>query len=121
MTTILVRQSTFRIGTNVRRAQGHTDGYKPVGKDLLLFDGLYEYIIKSNPMPGGLPVWRKKLDGLRIIRGLYSHISRPFLPYKNEQGILLFPTGKWIGTYYSEELKYAPRIRHETTPGQRMD
>ena len=33
--------------------------------------------------------------------------TRPFLPYRNQDGILLFPTGEFVGVYYSEELKYA--------------
>ncbi|KAL2905157.1 DNA polymerase [Bienertia sinuspersici] len=34
-------------------------------------------------------------------------MGRPFLPYRGKYNILLFPTGQWVGVYYSEELKYA--------------
>lgn len=44
-----------------------------------------------------------------------SHITRPFLPYK-DQNSLLFPTGRFIGIYYSEELKYARELGYQITP-----
>lgn len=32
------------------------------------------------------------------------HVKRPMLPFKHE-GKTIFPTGEWIATYFSEELK----------------
>jgi hypothetical protein len=37
-------------------------------------------------------------------------MERPFLPYRQEDGTLIFPTGKFIGVYFTEELKYAESI-----------
>lgn len=34
-------------------------------------------------------------------------ITRPFLPYRDHNKTLLFPTGKFVGVYFSEELIYA--------------
>ncbi|KAG6487538.1 hypothetical protein ZIOFF_056126 [Zingiber officinale] len=107
------------VDTFIRRGHygGHTDVYKPFGEDLYYYDvnSLYPFVMKEFPMPGGVPVWRKNLEEVELdtLFGFFeayvecpSHISRPFLPYK-DQNSLLFPTGKFIGIYYSEELKYA--------------
>jgi hypothetical protein len=47
-----------------------------------------------------------------------KHISlcRPFLPYKDSNDTLLFPTGKFVGVYYSEELKYARSLGYTILP-----
>ncbi|KAI5677406.1 hypothetical protein M9H77_08356 [Catharanthus roseus] len=34
-------------------------------------------------------------------------IKRPFLPFRQKDGTLIFPTGEFVGVYYSEEFKYA--------------
>lgn len=38
------------------------------------------------------------------------------MPYKNESGTLIFPTGKFKGVYFSEELKYAKTLGYEIIP-----
>ena len=43
-------------------------------------------------------------------------ITRPFLPYKKQNNTLLFPTGKFWGVYYSEELKYARDLGYQIIP-----
>lgn len=45
-----------------------------------------------------------------------SNISRPFLPYRDENNTLIFPTGNFIGVYYSEELKYARDLGYSILP-----
>ena len=32
-------------------------------------------------------------------------LANPLLPYKNSNGIVLYPEGSWQGVYYSEEIK----------------
>lgn len=67
-------------------------------------------------MPCSIPVWKNNLEAVSLdsLFGFIeayvvcpSTISRPFLPYKDQSGTLIFPTGKFIGVFYSEELKFA--------------
>ena len=109
--------------TFIRRGYygGHADTYKPYGEDLYYYDvnSLYPYIMKTFAMPGGVPVWDGNLVGQELSK-LYGFIeafvvcprtiTRPFLPYRDQNNTLIFPTGKWVGVYYSEELKYAQDI-----------
>ncbi|GKC07567.1 DNA polymerase-like protein [Tanacetum coccineum] len=97
---------------------GHTDAYIPYGKDLYYYDvnSLYPFVMKEFPMPGGQARWidnieEKHLD--TMLGFVLTHvecptnIKRPFLPYHDEDGTLIFPTGEFSGVYYIEELKYA--------------
>jgi hypothetical protein len=45
-----------------------------------------------------------------------KHMERPFLPYRSDSGVLIYPTGEFIGVYYSEELKYAQSIGYTVMP-----
>lgn len=85
--------------TFIRRGYygGHVDVYKPYGENLYCYDvnSLYPYIMKSYPMPCGIPVWKKNLErvGLDSLFGFIeayvvcpTNISRPFLPYKDQSG-----------------------------------
>lgn len=114
--------------TFIRRGYygGHAEVYKPKGKNLYYYDvnSLYPYIMKSYPMPGGNPVWHGNLydhdlDSLYGFIEAYvecpTTISRPFLPYR-ENNTLIFPTGKFVGVYYSEELKYARDLGYKIIP-----
>ncbi|XP_073313494.1 DNA polymerase-like [Primulina huaijiensis] len=115
--------------TFIRRAfyGGHVDVYKPYGENLYYYDvnSLYPYIMKSYPMPCGVPVWRNNLESVELdsLFGFIeayvvcpTNISRPFLPYKDQYGTLIFPTGKFIGVFYSEELKFARDLGYEIIP-----
>nr|GEZ71687.1 DNA polymerase-like [Tanacetum cinerariifolium] len=42
-----------------------------------------------------------------------TDIKRPFLPYHGATGTLIFPTGKFSGVYYTEELKYAKNLGYK--------
>uniref|UniRef100_A0A5K1CAA5 DNA-directed DNA polymerase n=1 Tax=Nymphaea colorata TaxID=210225 RepID=A0A5K1CAA5_9MAGN len=106
---------------------GHVDVYKPYGENLYYYDvnSLYPHIMKSYPMPCGIPVWKDNLErvGLDSLFGFIeayvicpTNISRPFLPYKDQSGTLLFPTGKFIGVFYSEELKFARDLGYHVIP-----
>ncbi|KAF3778769.1 DNA polymerase [Nymphaea thermarum] len=115
--------------TFIRRGYygGHVDVYKPYGENLYYYDvnSLYPHIMKSYPMPCGIPVWKNNLErvGLDSLFGFIeayvvcpTNISRPFLPYKDQYGTLLFPTGKFIGVFYSEELKFARDLGYHVIP-----
>nr|GFD50097.1 DNA polymerase-like [Tanacetum cinerariifolium] len=43
-------------------------------------------------------------------------INKPILPYHSKTGTLIFPTGEFIGVYYSEELKYAVGLGYKVVP-----
>lgn len=98
---------------------GHADAYKPKGENLYYYDvnSLYPFIMKKYDMPGGIPVWHNKLyeKDLSELYGFIeayvscpSTINRPFLPYRDTKSkTLLFPTGHFVGVYFSEELIYA--------------
>lgn len=113
----------------IRRAYygGHTDTYKPYGEDLYYYDvnSLYPFVMKEFPMPGGVPVWHGNLDGkdLDSIFGFIEAyvvcpktIKKPFLPYRDKNNTLIFPTGEFVGVYYSEELKYARGLGYTVLP-----
>lgn len=85
--------------TFIRRSYygGHVDVYKPYGENLYYYDvnSLYPFIMKSYPMPCGIPVWKNNLKsvGLDSFFGFIeayvvcpTNISRPFLPYKDQSG-----------------------------------
>lgn len=106
---------------------GHTDTYKPYGVNLYYYDvnSLYPYIMKSFEMPGGEPVWhgnleKKELDSMCGFIEAYIEcpktIKKPFLPYRNKNETLIFPTGKFVGVYYSEELKLARKLGYTVLP-----
>nr|QHR86556.1 putative DNA polymerase [Picea sitchensis] len=114
--------------TFIRRGYygGHSDMYIPYGENLYYYDvnSLYPYIMKTFNMPGGKPVWHGDLQSQEL-SNLYgfieayvvcpSTITRPFLPYK-ANNTLLFATGKFVGVYYSEELKYARDLGYTIIP-----
>lgn len=43
------------------------------------------------------------------------NIKIPLLPYRNKEGIIIFPTGTWYGIYFSEELKYLTKCGYKFT------
>lgn len=115
--------------TFIRRGYygGHADTYIPYGENLYYYDvnSLYPFIMKTFPMPGGKPKWCGNLEG-QDLDGLFGFIEayvlcpktikRPFLPYRDDKNTLLFPTGEFIGVYYSEELKYARSLGYTVIP-----
>jgi len=115
--------------TFIRRAYygGHTDTYKPYGEDLHYYDvnSLYPFVMKEFQMPGGEPVWHSNLEGkdLDSIFGFIEAyvvcpktIKKPFLPYRDKNNTLIFPTGEFVGVYYTEELKYARGLGYTVLP-----
>lgn len=43
-------------------------------------------------------------------------ISKPFLPYRDKHGTLIFSTGEFVDVYYTEELKYAKTLGYKMDP-----
>lgn len=107
---------------------GHTDTYIPYGENLYYYDvnSLYPFVMKEFPMPGGKPVWHSNLVGKELDDSVFGFIKayvecpktlkRPFLPYRDKNNTIIFPTGKFIGVYYSEELKFARRLGYKVLP-----
>lgn len=107
---------------------GHADAYIPIGENLYYYDvnSLYPFVMQEFPMPGGEPKWSSDLESMELdnIYGFIKAyvecpktIKRPFLPYRDEKdGTLIFPTGEFIGVYYSEELKYARDLGYKVIP-----
>nr|AYM32740.1 DNA polymerase [Silene vulgaris] len=107
---------------------GHTDCFIPKGDNLYYYDvnSLYPYIMKESQMPGGKPVWHSDLSQMDLddIYGFIEayiecpeSIKRPLLPYKDpKNNTVIFPTGKFVGVHFSEELKLARKIGYKITP-----
>lgn len=107
---------------------GHTDVYIPHGTNLYYYDvnSLYPYIMKTFDMPGGVPVWHGHFEN-QDLSNLFGFIeayvitpegmNRPFLPLRDKKtNTLFFPTGDFVGVYYSEELKYAQGLGYKIVP-----
>ena len=115
--------------TFIRRGYfgGHVDVYIPAGENLYHYDinSLYPFIMKSCAMPCGVPVWKNNLERVDL-DSLFGFLeafvvcpptlSRPFLPYRDKFGTLIFPTGQFIGVFYSEELKFARELGYQIIP-----
>ncbi|GJY79435.1 DNA polymerase-like protein [Tanacetum coccineum] len=115
--------------TFIRKAyyRGHTDSYNPYGENLYYYyvNSLYPFVMKEYPIPCGKPVWYSNIEDMDIDRMLgfieayvvcLKTIKKPFLPYHSKTGTLIFPTGEFIGVYYSEELKYAVGLGYKVVP-----
>lgn len=80
-------------------------------------------------MPGGRGKWLSDLRNSKL-EDLFGFVkamivcpkdmSRPFLPYKEDNGQLIFPTGVFLGVYWSEELKFAEKQGYMVYPLQAL-
>lgn len=113
---------------------GHTDVYipkLPKGTQFYHYDvnSLYPFIMKTCIMPIGKPEWVGNMKGQSIQEitnekcGFVeayvvcpTDMKRPFLPYKDSKGVMSFPTGQFIGVYYTEELLYAEELGYTIKP-----
>lgn len=67
----------------------------------------------------GMVIWKARNCLFGFIESLVvcpRTIKRPFLPYRDQNNTWLFPTGKFVGVYYSEELKYARDLGYRIIP-----
>ncbi len=96
---------------------GNTEVYKPYGENLYYYDvnSLYPYVSLNDMV--GLECHKqeyinKKANLNELFGFFYCDIQAPkdnylgILPVRTNSGIV-FPTGRWSGMYFSEELKYA--------------
>ena len=93
---------------------GATDYYKAKGKNAYYYDvnSLYPYAMKKD-MPNKVLARHTDMSninlthffGFCLVEVYCPHqVKRPILPHKYN-GETIFPTGKWKGIYFSEELK----------------
>lgn len=95
---------------------------------MLYYDvnSLYPFSMTGVPMPIGQPQRYSYFRGHKL-SDLYGFIeayvecpasfNKPMLPYRSSKSsVLLFPTGKFIGVYFSEELKYAETVGYTIVP-----
>jgi len=76
-------------------------------------NSLYPFIMAKTPMPLNLIKFHKNMDNIKL-ENFFGYIKvevfcpsnmlKPVLPFKFE-GKTIYPTGNWIGIYFSEELK----------------
>ena len=106
---------------------GYADTFIPSDEFFYYYDvnSLYPHVMKNYKMPFGAPVWCNNLYKLNLntffgfIEAYVEcpgNIMRPFLPYRDKNNILLFPTGNFVGVYYSEELKHARDFGYQIAP-----
>ncbi len=96
---------------------GGVDVYKPKPENLYYYhvNSLYPSMM-LNDMPVGKPVYKRykqnhilQHDDFGFFNAnieYYGDLKAPILPYK-QNGVSIFPTGKWQRVYFSEQLKKA--------------
>jgi hypothetical protein len=93
---------------------GATDYYKAYAENIKYYDinSLYPFAMKKD-MPHEILEWIKDMKDIKLedFFGFCKvevycprDIIRPLLPHKYNNETI-FPTGKWVDTYFSEELK----------------
>lgn len=103
---------------------GGTDYYKAYETNMKYYDvnSLYPKAMK-NPMPLNLIKFHKNMDNIKL-ENFFGYIKvevfcpsnmlKPVLPFKFE-GKTIYPTGNWIGIYFSEELKAVEKLGYKIT------
>jgi hypothetical protein len=103
---------------------GHTDYYKPYLTNGYYYDvnSLYP-LAMCQPMPHKLMKFYKVMTDVNF-NNFFGYclaeittpknLLKPLLPYKHE-GKTIFPTGTWIGVYFSEELKAVQKYGYKLT------
>lgn len=115
-----------RLDTFVRNSYfgGSTDYYIPYGENLHYYDvnSLYPFAMLS-PMPLNIVKYHHKIDNLDNFFGFCKaeincpkDVNIPLLPFKNDKDKTIHPTGNFIGTYFSEELKAALKYGYIIKP-----
>lgn len=103
---------------------GHTDYYKPYLTNGYYYDvnSLYP-LAMCKPMPHKLIKFYKDMTNVNF-NNFFGYclaeittpknLLKPLLPYKHEDKTI-FPTGTWIGVYFSEELKAVQKYGYKLT------
>ena len=103
---------------------GATDAYKCYGSYLHYYDvnSLYPFAM-LNEMPLEMIKYHKDMGDVKLENffgfclaevSCPNHLKIPLLPYKKDGGTI-FPTGNWIGVYFSEELKEVVKHGYKVT------
>jgi hypothetical protein len=103
---------------------GGTDYYKTYISNGKYYDinSLYPYAM-SNLMPFEMIKYHNNMNNIKLsdffgfaLAQIHcpSTMLRPVLPYKYE-GKTIYPTGYWIGVYFSEELKAVEKLGYKIT------
>jgi len=116
---------------------GHVDTYIPhFDNSLVQFEGqvlyqydvvsLYPYVMKTFDMPYRIKSYIKgnlllnNRDLFESTLGFYKvkvispiSIINPILPYRTNNGLVLYPLGTWTGVYFSEEIKNAMKFGYK--------
>jgi len=97
---------------------GRNEVYKPTASNIYVYDynSLYPTAM-TKPMPVGKPLYSKLKDLSKIFGFVKANITMPDMYYPvlpcrvvvDGEEKLIFPTGKWTGWYFSEELKLAEK------------
>ena len=101
---------------------GGTDYYKQYITNAKYYDinSLYPFAM-SKPMPYEIIQFHHNMNHIKLedffgfcLAEVYcpNSMLRPILPYKHE-GQTIYPTGHWIGVYFSEELKAVQALGYE--------
>lgn len=103
---------------------GHTDYYKPYITNCYYYDinSLYPKAM-CEPMPHKIIKYHNDLSNIKLNEFFGyclaeittpKNILKPLLPYKHN-GKTIFPTGTWIGVYFSEELLAVQKYGYQIT------
>lgn len=102
---------------------GHTEVYKHYGKNLYYYDvnSQYPYAMLKD-MPTGNPIYINSKNINDYFGFIYAeieikNIKNPLLPKRGENNKQIYPkSGKWIGIYFSEELKSVSKYGYKIKP-----
>ncbi len=98
---------------------GRVEVFKPRLKNGYMFDvnGLYPFIMANYPMPGGSMKHIKYNTYIDLDNSAYGiayvkiktpdNLYNPTIPFRLEDGSIVYPIGEWEGWYNTEELKHA--------------
>ena len=107
---------------------GITDVYKLYGENIYYYDvnSLYPYAM-LNPMPSKMNKFYDSMKDVKFseffgfctaIIQAPKDIIMPLLPFRLKSGNVIYPSGQWTGTYFSEELKTVMKYGYKVIPLQ---
>jgi hypothetical protein len=103
---------------------GATDYYKAYSSNLKYYDvnSLYPHVM-MNDMPHEVIKHHRNMCDIKLedLFGFFkvevetpNDILKPMLPFKDpDDNKIIFPTGKWIGIYFTEELKAVAKLGYK--------